>query len=59
MPLLLKLLVLVAKLLKIKFAFWTVNSEEQYNAVKDIAYAVITDDVEGIMKLRDKGQSAQ
>jgi len=48
-----KLFVIVSKILKIKFVFWTVNSDEQYNAVKDFAYTVITDDVEKMIKLRD------
>lgn len=54
LPFSIKLFVMAAKLLRIKFCFWTVNSEEQYNAVKNFAYAVITDDVEGIISLRDR-----
>ncbi len=49
----LKLFTLTARILGIKFAFWTVNSREQFDAVKEIAYAVITDDVEQMIKIRD------
>jgi len=50
---LIKLFVIAAKILRIKFAFWTVNNKEQFDAVKHFAYAVITDDVEEMVKLRD------
>jgi len=53
MPVALKLFVFAAGILGIKFVFWTVNSAEQYNAVKNIAFAVITDDVEQMIKIRD------
>ncbi len=53
LPLSLRLFVLAAEILKIKFVFWTVNSVEQYNAVKSFAFAVITDDVELMIKLRN------
>jgi len=53
LPLSIKLFVFAAEILKKKFVFWTVNSDVQYNAVKDFAYAVITDDVEVMIKLRD------
>jgi len=53
LPFLIKLFAVTVKFLKVKFIFWTVNSDVQYNAVKDFAYAVITDDVEGMLKLRD------
>lgn len=56
LPLPLKLFVLASKILRIKFVFWTVNSVEQYNAVKDFAYAVITDDVELMINLRNSDQ---
>ena len=41
------------EILRIKFVFWTVNSVEQYNAVKNFAHAVITDDVELMINLRN------
>lgn len=43
------------KLLKIKVIFWAVNSKKRYNRVKNIAYAIITDEVEMLVKLRDEG----
>lgn len=48
-----RLFVIAAKLLKTKFIFWTVNTGEQYNAVKGFAHTVITDDVEQMIGLRD------
>ena len=48
---LLKVFMFTAKLLRIKPIFWTVNSEAQFNAVKDIAHSIITDDVEGLVSL--------
>lgn len=53
MPLSLKLFIKTAKIMEIKFVFWTVNNEMQYNAIKDLAHAIITDDVEEMIKLRD------
>lgn len=50
----LRFFILIMKVLKIKIIFWTVNSGEQYSAVKDTAYAVISDDVEYMLRLRDK-----
>jgi len=43
------------KLLKIKVIFWAVNSRKRYNRIKNIAYAIITDEVEMLVKLRDEG----
>jgi len=47
-----KLFILAAKLLRIKFIFWTVNTEEQFNAVSGIAHSIITDDVEELIRIR-------
>lgn len=52
-PLSLRIFMSVMKLLGIKLIFWTVNTAEQFDAVKDRAYAVIGDDVEYGLKLRD------
>jgi glycerophosphoryl diester phosphodiesterase len=51
----LKLFILLMKIFKIKLIFWTVNTNDQFTAVKDLSYAVITDDVEYLLTLRDKG----
>ncbi|MCL2155099.1 MAG: hypothetical protein FWH53_05490, partial [Leptospirales bacterium] len=40
---LLRVFVASAKLLGLKFIFWTVNDKNQFNAVKDIAHSIITD----------------
>ena len=53
MPLPLMLFVKAAGILGIKFVFWTVNSPEQFDAVKKIAFAVITDDVEQMIRIRN------
>ena len=42
------------RLLGVKTVYWTVNIEEQYNAVKHNAFAVITDNVELMVSLRDR-----
>ena len=44
----------VIKILGVKTVYWTVNTGEQFNSVKDNAYAVITDNVELMVSLRDK-----
>ena len=46
-----KVFLFAAKLLRVKPVFWTVNSDVQFNAVKDIAHSIITDDVEGLISL--------
>lgn len=50
-----KLFLAAMKFLKVKTVYWTVNTEEEYNSVKDDAYAVITDNVELMVSLRDRG----
>jgi glycerophosphoryl diester phosphodiesterase len=45
-PFLVRVFISAIKLLRIKLIFWTVNDEAQFNAVKDIAHSIITDDVE-------------
>ena len=42
------------RMLGLEIVYWTVNTEEQFNAVKDHAYAVITDNVELMVSLRDR-----
>lgn len=44
----------VMKVLGIKIVYWTVNTEEQFNAVKDHAYAIITDNIELMVSLRNR-----
>jgi len=53
LPFSLKIFIFAARILRIKFIFWTVNSERQFDFVKNFAYAVITDDVETMIILRD------
>jgi len=50
---LVKVFVFAAKLLRIKFIFWTVNNKTEFDAVKDIAHSIITDDVEELVRIRD------
>ncbi|MCL1834221.1 MAG: hypothetical protein FWG49_06940 [Leptospirales bacterium] len=50
--LLLRAFAAAARLLRIKFIFWTVNNADQFNAVKDIAHAIITDEVEELVRIR-------
>lgn len=52
-PFYLKFFILAVRVLRIKFIFWTVNTERQFDFVKDLAYAVITDDVETLLILRE------
>lgn len=42
------------RIMGVKTVYWTVNTEDQYNSVKDNAYAVITDNVELLVSLRDR-----
>lgn len=49
-----RLFLAAMKFLKVAIIYWTVNTEEQYNSVKDYAYAVITDNVELMVSLRDR-----
>ena len=51
-PFLVRVFISAIKLLRIKFIFWTVNDEAQFNAVKDIAHSIITDDVEEMVMFR-------
>ena len=51
-PFLARAFIALAKLLRIKFIIWTVNYEAHFNAVKDIAHSIITDDVEEAVRLR-------
>jgi glycerophosphoryl diester phosphodiesterase len=50
----LKLFIFASRILRIKLIFWTVNTERQFDYVKRYAFAVITDDVETMMILREK-----
>ncbi|HPR39300.1 MAG TPA: glycerophosphodiester phosphodiesterase family protein [Spirochaetota bacterium] len=42
----------IAKLLRMKIIYWTVNTEKQYNEVAPYAHTVITDNVELMVKLQ-------
>ncbi len=54
-----KLFLLVVKLLGIKTVYWTVNTVEQYNSIKDNAVAIITDNIELMVSLRGMDEHAQ
>lgn len=48
-----KLFLKIMLLLNVKIVYWTVNTEEQYNAVAPYAHTVITDNVELMVKLNN------
>ncbi len=41
-----RIFLLIIKMLRVKFIYWTVNTTVQYDAVRGHAYAVITDNIE-------------
>lgn len=45
--------IFILSLLPMKKIFWTVNTKEQYEIVKNCAHCVITDNIEDMIKLRD------